>query len=168
MIGLRDWLEGRAANGIIFTTMQKFEESDEALSSRRNIVVMADEAHRSQYGFEDKVNVKTGKVTVGNARRVRNALPFATYIGFTGTPIALEDRNTREVFGNYIDIYDMTQAVEDGATVPIYYENRTAKIKLNEELLKKIDAEYEKMAGEAVRDGRLKNQSQTCLPLKQS
>ena len=93
--------------------MQKFEESEEPLSSRRNIVVIADEAHRSQYGFEDKVDAKTGKVTVGNAGRMRNALPQTTYIGFTGTPIALEDRNTREVFGNYIDIYDMTQAVSD-------------------------------------------------------
>ena len=145
VIGLRDWLEGRAANGIIFTTMQKFEESDEALSSRRNIVVMADEAHRSQYGFEDKVNVKTGKVTVGNARRVRNALPFATYIGFTGTPIALEDRNTREVFGNYIDIYDMTQAVSDGATRPIYYESRVIRLNLKQEVLDQIDETYARL-----------------------
>lgn len=98
--------------------MQKFEESDEPLNARRNIVVMADEAHRSQYGFEEKVNAKTGKITIGNARRVRDALPNATYIGFTGTPIALEDRNTLEVFGNYIDVYDMTQAVADGATRP--------------------------------------------------
>lgn len=91
-------LNPREANGIIFTTMQKFEESDEPLSTRRNVVVMADEAHRSQYGFNDKVNAKTGKVSIGNARRVRNALPNATYIGFTGTPIELEDRNTLEVY----------------------------------------------------------------------
>ena len=89
VIGLKDWIDGREANGIIFTTMQKFEESDEPLNARRNIVVMADEAHRSQYGFEEKVNAKTGKITIGNARRVRDALPNATYIGFTGTPIAL-------------------------------------------------------------------------------
>lgn len=144
-IGLRDWLDGRAANGIIFTTMQKFEERDEALSLRKNIVVMADEAHRSQYGFEDKVNSKTGKVTIGNARRVRNALPHATYIGFTGTPIALEDRNTREVFGNYIDIYDMTQAVSDGATRPIYYESRVIKLNLKPEILEQIDATYARL-----------------------
>lgn len=145
VIGLRDWLDGRAANGIIFTTMQKFEESDEALSRRRNIVVMADEAHRSQYGFGDKVNAKTGKVTIGNARRVRNALPNATYIGFTGTPIALEDRNTLEVFGNYIDIYDMTQAVSDGATRPIYYESRVIKLNLKQEVLDQIDEIYDRL-----------------------
>lgn len=144
-IGLSDWLGGREANGIIFTTMQKFEESDEPLCSRRNIVVMADEAHRSQYGFEERVNPKTGKITIGNARRVRDALPNATYIGFTGTPIELEDRNTLEVFGNYIDIYDMTQAVADGATRPIYYESRVIKLELDPEILEQIDATYEKL-----------------------
>lgn len=142
LIGLMDWLDGRSANGIIFTTMQKFEESEEPLSLRRNIIVMADEAHRSQYGFEEKVNAKTGKITIGNARRVRNALPKATYIGFTGTPIALEDRNTLEVFGNYIDIYDMSQAVEDGATRPIYYESRVIKLKLDPDIISKIDEKY--------------------------
>jgi type I restriction enzyme R subunit len=148
-VGLMNWLEGRNANGIIFTTMQKFEESDEPLSKRRNIIVMADEAHRSQYGFEEKVNAKTGKVTVGNARRVRDALPYATYIGFTGTPIELEDRNTLEVFGNYIDIYDMTQAVADGATRPIYYESRVVKLELDPDLIEKIDATYAKLAENA-------------------
>lgn len=125
--------------------MQKFEESEEPLSSRRNIVVIADEAHRSQYGFEDKVDAKTGKVTVGNAGRMRNALPQTTYIGFTGTPIALEDRNTREVFGNYIDIYDMTQAVSDGATRPIYYESRVIKLNLKPEVLEAIDETYARL-----------------------
>ncbi len=144
-IGLMNWLDGREANGIIFTTMQKFEEGDEPLSERRNIVVMADEAHRSQYGFEEKVNAKTGKLTIGNARRVHDALPNATYIGFTGTPIALEDRNTIDVFGNYIDIYDMTQAVSDGATRPIYYESRVIMLGLDESTLKKIDALYEEI-----------------------
>lgn len=144
-IGLMNWLDGREANGIIFTTMQKFEEGDEPLSKRRNIIVMADEAHRSQYGFEEKVNAKTGKLTIGNARRVHDALPNATYIGFTGTPIALEDRNTLEVFGDYIDIYDMTQAVSDGATRPIYYESRVIKLGLDESTLKKIDALYEEI-----------------------
>ena len=142
-IALMDWLDGRTANGIIFTTMQKFEESDEPLSTRRNIVVMADEAHRSQYGFEERVNAKTGKITIGNARRVRNALPHATYIGFTGTPIELEDRNTLEVFGNYIDIYDMSQAVADGATRPIYYESRVIKLELDPEIVAQIDETYE-------------------------
>ena len=149
IIGLKDWLEGRTANGIIFTTMQKFEESEEALSTRRNIIVMADEAHRGQYGLEEKVDSKTGKIIVGTARIIRNSLPNATYIGFTGTPISLKDRNTREVFGDYIDVYDMTQSVEDGATRPVYYESRVIKLHLDEETLKRIDAEYEVMANNA-------------------
>ena len=145
-IGLKDWLNGRKANGIIFTTMQKFEESDEALSERRNIIVMADEAHRGQYGLSEKFDEKTGKLKVGTARIIRNTLPNATYIGFTGTPIALKDRSTREVFGDYIDVYDMTQAVEDGATRPVYYESRVIKLNLDDETLKLIDAEYDIMA----------------------
>lgn len=148
-IGLKDWLEGRAANGIIFTTMQKFEESEEALSTRRNIIVMADEAHRGQYGLEEKVDPKTGKIIIGTARIIRNSLPNATYIGFTGTPISLKDRNTREVFGDYIDVYDMTQSVEDGATRPVYYESRVIKLHLDEATLKRIDAEYDLMANNA-------------------
>ena len=148
LIGLMNWLDGREANGIIFSTMQKFEESDEPLSKRHNIVVMADEAHRSQYGLGDKLT-KEGKLTIGNARRVRDALPNATYIGFTGTPIALDDRNTVEVFGNYIDIYDMTQAVEDGATVPIYYESRVIKLNLDQNVLDLIDKKYGELAEEA-------------------
>ena len=137
------------AGGIIFTTIHKFEESSEVLSERSNIIFMADEAHRSQYGLDGKLDRETGEWKYGMAKYMRDSLPNATFIGFTGTPIDFDDRSTVEVFGEYIDIYDMTQAVEDGATVPIYYENRTAKIKLNEELLKKIDAEYEKMVGEA-------------------
>lgn len=148
-IGLKDWLDGRQANGIIFTTMQKFEESSEPLSERRNIIVMADEAHRSQYGLKEKVDAKTGEIKVGAARIIRNSLPNATYIGFTGTPIAAKDRNTREVFGDYIDIYDMTQAVEDGATRPVYYESRVIKLKFDEETLHLIDQEYDIMANNA-------------------
>lgn len=148
-VGLKDWLDGRQANGIIFTTMQKFEESIEPLSKRRNIIVMADEAHRSQYGLKEKVNTKTGEIKVGIARTIRNSLPNATFIGFTGTPIAAEDRNTREVFGDYIDIYDMTQAVNDGATRPVYYESRVLKLKLDEDTLKLIDTEYDLMANRA-------------------
>ena len=148
-IGLKDWLEGRKANGIIFTTMQKFEESDEALSERRNIIVLADEAHRGQYGLSEKVDAASGKIKIGTARIIRNSLPNATYIGFTGTPISLKDRSTREVFGDYIDIYDMTQAVEDGATRPVYYESRVIKLKLDEETIKLIDAEYDVMANNA-------------------
>ena len=139
-------MNGREANGIIFTTMQKFEESEEPLSERRNIIVMADEAHRGQYGFSEKVDDKTGKIKTGAARIIRNCLPNATYIGFTGTPISVKDRNTREVFGDYIDIYDMTQAVEDGATRPVYYESRVVKLQLDSATLALIDKEYEIMA----------------------
>jgi type I restriction enzyme R subunit len=149
---LKTLLEGRRANGIIFTTMQKFEESDGPLSKRRNIIVMADEAHRSQYGLQEKVDVKTGEIKTGTARVIRDSLPNATYIGFTGTPIAQKDRNTREVFGDYIDIYDMTQAVEDGATRPVYYESRVIKLKFNEETLHLIDQEYDIMANNADPD----------------
>lgn len=146
---LKDLLDGRKANGIIFTTMQKFEESHEPLSHRHNIIVMADEAHRGQYGLKEKIDSKTGEIKVGMARTIRNSLPHATYIGFTGTPIAFEDRNTREVFGDYIDIYDMTQAVEDGATRPVYYESRVIKLKLDKETLALIDKEYDIMAENA-------------------
>ncbi|MCH5185338.1 MAG: type I restriction endonuclease subunit R [Oscillospiraceae bacterium] len=150
---LKNLLDGRKANGIIFTTMQKFEERGEALSERRNIIVMADEAHRGQYGLTEKIKtIKTedgelvAKKVIGTARIIRDTLPNATYIGFTGTPISAEDRNTREVFGDYIDIYDMTQAVEDGATRPVYYESRVMKLKLDENTLNRIDAEYDMMA----------------------
>lgn len=146
---LKTLLAGRQANGIIFTTMQKFEESTEPLSERKNIIVMADEAHRGQYGLKEKVDEKTGKIKIGIARIIRNSLPNATYIGFTGTPISSKDRSTREVFGEYIDIYDMTQAVEDGATRPVYYESRVIKLKFNEETLRLIDAEYEIMSENA-------------------
>lgn len=153
---LRDLLAGRQANGIIFTTMQKFEESHEALSERRNIVVMADEAHRGQYGLAEKIKMtknedgeEIAKRVVGTARIIRNSLPNATYIGFTGTPISSKDRSTREVFGDYIDIYDMTQAVEDGATRPVYYESRVIKLNLDEATLRLIDTEYEIMAHNA-------------------
>lgn len=153
---LRELLDGRKANGIFFTTMQKFTEASEALSERRNIVVMADEAHRGQYGLAEKIKItknadgeEIAKRVVGTARIIRNSLPNATYIGFTGTPISSEDRSTREVFGNYIDIYDMTQAVEDGATRPVYYESRVIKLKLDENTLKLIDKEYDLMANNA-------------------
>lgn len=153
---LRSLLAGRKANGIIFTTMQKFEESFECLSERRNIIVMADEAHRGQYGLAERIKMTTNedgeevaKRVVGTARIIRNSLPNATYIGFTGTPISSKDRSTREVFGDYIDIYDMTQAVEDGATRPVYYESRVVKLKLDEATLKLIDQEYDIMAQNA-------------------
>lgn len=150
---LKNLLAGRRANGIIFTTMQKFEESNEPLSERKNIIVMADEAHRGQYGLAEKIKItknehgdEVAKRIIGTARIIRNTLPNATYIGFTGTPISAKDRSTREVFGDYIDIYDMTQAVEDGATRPVYYESRVIKLNLDETTLKLIDKEYDLMA----------------------
>ena len=153
---LKSLLDGIQANGIIFTTMQKFEESFDCLSDRRNIIVMADEAHRGQYGLSEKIVMTKNKQgediakrVVGTARIIRNSLPNATYIGFTGTPISSKDRSTREVFGDYIDVYDMTQAVEDGATRPVYYESRVIKLKLDEDTLKLIDQEYAIMAGDA-------------------
>ena len=147
---LKELLSGREANGIIFTTMQKFEESDEPLSERRNIIVMTDEAHRGQYGFEEKVDTTTGKVSIGTARIIHNSLPNASYIGFTGTPISTKDRDTVEVFGDYIDIYDMTQAVNDGATCPVYYESRVINLNLDDVTLQALDDEYERLAEEGA------------------
>lgn len=149
-VHLKELLDGRTANGIIFTTMFKFEEREEPLSTRRNIVVMADEAHRGQYGMDERVVMSENeqgeteaRIVVGNARIIRDALPNATFIGFTGTPVSSKDRNTREVFGEYIDIYDMTQAVEDGATRPVYYESRVIHLKLDENTLALIDSTYD-------------------------
>ena len=147
---LKELLSGREANGIIFTTMQKFEESDEPLSERRNIIVMTDEAHRGHYGFEEKVDATTGKVSIGTARIIHNSLPNASYIGFTGTPISTKDRDTVEVFGDYIDIYDMTQAVNDGATCPVYYESRVINLNLDDATLQALDDEYELLAEEGA------------------
>lgn len=148
--GLFDLLNEREAGGIIFTTIQKFKpENGEmpVLTNRHNIIVIADEAHRSHYGLEAKADVETGGVKYGYAKYVRDALPNASFIGFTGTPIGIEGeaKSTVEVFGEYIDIYDMTRAVEDGATVKIYYENRIIKLEADEEELKKIDEEFEEL-----------------------
>lgn len=137
------------AGGIVFTTIHKFAESDDVINDRHNIIFLADEAHRSQYGLDEKLDRSTGEWKSGMAKHMRDALPNATFIGFTGTPIDINDKSTTEVFGDYIDIYDMTQAVDDGATVPIYYENRTAKLKLDEAALKRIDDEYSKLSAEA-------------------
>ncbi len=138
----------RASGGVIFTTLQKFGEIAEPLTTRRNVVVIADEAHRSQYGFKARVDAKTGDISYGFAKYMRDALPNASFIGFTGTPIEADDVNTPAVFGNYIDIYDISRAVEDGATVPIYYESRLARIELDEDEKPKIDAEVEKLTEE--------------------
>lgn len=142
---LRGLLKDREANGIIFTTMQNFVEPGDGqpLSARRNIVVIADEAHRGHYGFETMR--ADGTVHKGIAQIIRDNLPNATFIGFTGTPVSSRDHNTREVFGDYIDVYDMTQAVADGATRPVYYESRVIHLKLNQDLLRQIDDEYDRM-----------------------
>lgn len=145
---LKELLVGREANGIVFTTMQKFTDGDEPLCDRSNVVVMVDEAHRGQYGMTEKMD-ESGKVSVGAARVVRKALPNASYIGFTGTPVALQDRNTREIFGDYIDVYDMTQSVEDESTKPVYYESRVVALKLDEGTLAKLDAAYAEFAAQA-------------------
>lgn len=133
---LRQLLAERESGGIIFTTVQKFallngETQHPVLNERYNLVVISDEAHRSQYGFKAKLDTKTGEYKYGYAKHLRDALPGATFIGFTGTPIELGDKDTRAVFGNYVSIYDIQDAVNDGATVPIYYESRLAKIDIN-------------------------------------
>ena len=138
----------RASGGVIFTTLQKFGEIAEPLTTRRNVVVIADEAHRSQYGFKAKVDAKTGEISYGFAKYMRDALPNASFIGFTGTPIEADDVNTPAVFGNYIDVYDISRAVEDGATVPIYYESRLARIELDEDEKPKVDAEVNELTEE--------------------
>ncbi|WP_282035008.1 type I restriction endonuclease subunit R [Metabacillus indicus] len=152
------------SGGIIFTTMQKFapdegEETIETLTDRKNVIVMADEAHRSQYGFEAQVQKTKSEANVkyGYAKYLRDALPNASFIGFTGTPVELSDKNTPAVFGNYIDIYDMTQAVEDGATVKIFYESRIIKLDLPEDL--ELDEEYDEITEYQELDEREKLKS---------
>ena len=149
---LRAKLANRPSGGIVFATIQKFmpgedEDTFPVLSDRHNIVVIADEAHRTQYGFEAKLKGKPGHETyqVGYAQHLRDALPNATFVAFTGTPVSSEDRDTRAVFGDYISIYDMQQAKEDGATVAIYYESRLAKLRLKDEDLPKIDSEVDEL-----------------------
>ncbi|MEW6733260.1 MAG: type I restriction endonuclease subunit R [Acidobacteriota bacterium] len=154
---LRDMLVSRASGGIIFTTIQKFslfeeEESFPLLTTRNNIVVICDEAHRTQYGFKARVNSKTGEYEYGYAKHLRDALPKAAFIAFTGTPIAQADRDTRAVFGNDIHIYDIEQSQKDGATVPIYYESRLAKLQLKEEEKPRIDKEIEELTEDEEED----------------
>ena len=147
---LRDTLASRQSGGIIFTTIQKFallgeETSHPILSERHNIVVVSDEAHRSQYGDKAKLNSKTGKYTFGYSKHLRDALPKASFIGFTGTPISAEDKDTRAVFGDYVSIYDIQDAVDDGATVPIYYESRLAKLDINQAEIEALNDEVEEV-----------------------
>ena len=169
-VHLRTFLSNQKQNGIFFSTIQKFEESDDALSQRRDLIVIADEAHRGHYGFaetekvvrEQDGTVKT-KRSVPTARIIHDSLPKATFIGFTGTPIDAGDRSTKEVFGDYIDIYDMTQAVEDGATRPVYYESRVVKLNLKKEVLADIDKEYKRLAAEDKADSAVIAQSKRDL-----
>lgn len=144
----------RQVGGIVFSTIQKFRAEDGGIfpeiTARSNVVVMVDEAHRTQYGFEAKVT-RTGEVRYGLAYQLRQALPNAVYVGFTGTPVELVGADTRGVFGEYIDVYDISQAVEDGATVPIYYEARVARVELDEDLADQIDDEFDE-ATEGLED----------------
>jgi len=163
---LRDHLMNRPSGGIIFTTIQKFgldadEDKFPVLSDRHNVVVIADEAHRTQYGFKAKIDCQTGVIKYGLAKSLRDALPNATFLAFTGTPISQDDRDTQSVFGNYVSIYDIQQAVDDGATVPIYYESRLAKINLNQDVLPTIDAEVEELLDDEVEDDRDKEKAKS-------
>ncbi|RLB69168.1 MAG: DEAD/DEAH box helicase [Deltaproteobacteria bacterium] len=147
---LRELLAARQAGGIIFTTVQKFsllngEESHPRLSQRSNIVVISDEAHRSQYGLKARLDTKTGRYIFGYAKHLRDAIPNASFIGFTGTPISLEDKDTRAVFGDYVSIYDIQDAVDDGATVPIYYESRLAKLDIDRKTIEELNEEVEEV-----------------------
>jgi type I restriction enzyme R subunit len=147
---LRERLAARQASGIIFTTVQKFslmngEVAHPVLSERSNIVVISDEAHRSQYGLKARLDTKSGQYTFGFAKHLRDAIPKASFIGFTGTPISLEDKDTRAVFGDYVSIYDIQDAVEDGATVPIYYESRLAKLDINRDAIDELNVEIEEV-----------------------
>ena len=145
---LRDLLANRPSGGIIFTTIQKFatEEGEDkypTLTERHNVVVICDEAHRTQYGFKGRFDTKTGEIKYGLAKALRDALPKATFLAFTGTPISQDDRDTQAVFGHYVSVYDIQQAVDDGATVPIYYESRLAKLALKEPLLPQLDKQVD-------------------------
>ncbi|WP_078551314.1 type I restriction endonuclease subunit R [Bacillus alkalicellulosilyticus] len=142
---IKDLLENRKTGGIVFSTIQKFEEETGLLSDRENIIVMVDEAHRTQYGTDAKYDLATGEQKYGYAKYLRDALPNATFIAFTGTPIETTDKSTTGLFGEVIDVYDMTQAVQDGATVKIYYESRLAKVKLDETQMSEVDKEYWRM-----------------------
>ena len=139
----------RPSGGVVFTTIQKFTESHGVVSERANVVVMADEAHRSQYGF-----------VVGGARWMRNALPNATFAGFTGTPLERDDRNTSHVFGEYTDVYDIRQAVEDGATKPLYYESRIIKLTIDEAGARTAEEELRKRQQRTPRERTLQSRSE--------
>ena len=159
-------LKDLQTGGIIFTTIQKFEEGTGLLSERENIIVITDEAHRSQYG-DEHWDVKAERMKKGFSLLMREALPNASFIGFTGTPISEADRDTKEVFGDYIDVYDMTQAVEDGATRPVYYESRVVNLNLNEEVLKKLDEEFDRLADEGATEEQINKARQDHSGIRQ-
>ena len=152
------------SGGVIFTTIQKFEENEEdpVLTDRNNVIVIADEAHRSQYGFDPTIKQTDNKAKTkyGYAKYMRDALPNASYIGFTGTPIELDDRNTPAVFGGYIDVYDMTRAVKDEMTVKIYYESKIVQVDLPEEEKKRLDNRIDDLTAGAVAEEREKYKSE--------
>lgn len=163
---LREHLMNRPSGGIIFTTIQKFgldadEDKFPVLTDRHNIVVIADEAHRTQYGFKAKIDGESGAIKYGLAKSLRDALPNATFLAFTGTPISHDDRDTQAVFGEYVSIYDIQQAVDDGATVPIYYESRLAKINLDHTTLPTIDDEVEDILESETADEREKERAKS-------
>lgn len=153
---LYELLEKRKSHGIIFANIQKFKDREQLITNRSDVIVISDEAHRTQSNTKTKVDTETGELKLGFAAIVRKLLPNAAFIGFTGTPIEQDDNDTREVFGNYIDIYDMTQAVEDGATVPVYYESRLVKLDLDENTLRLLDDEYDKLAEEGAEEQDIK------------
>lgn len=152
-------LQGRQSGGIIFTTIQKFEEGDTPLSPRRNIIVMSDEAHRSQYG-EEHLDAQSQRMKKGFSQKMREALPGASFIGFTGTPISDRDRDTEEVFGHYIDIYDMSQAVDDGATRPVYYESRVVNLRLDDDTMKLLNDEFDHLGDEGATEEQIRKAKQ--------
>ena len=156
---LASLLLGRKSGGIIFTTIQKFEEGDTALSTRRNIIVMTDEAHRSQYG-DEHWDAKSLTMKKGFSQKMREALPGASFIGFTGTPISDRDRDTEEVFGQYIDVYDMSQAVDDGATRPVYYESRVVNLNLDDDTMRLLNDEFDHLKDEGATDEQIKRAKQ--------
>lgn len=156
---LGEILRDRKSGGIVFTTIQKFEEGDTALSDRRNIIVMTDEAHRSQYG-DEHWDAQSQTMKKGFSQKMREALPNASFIGFTGTPVSERDRDTEEVFGSYIDVYDMSQAVDDGATRPIYYESRVVNLNLDEKTMKLLDEEFDRLSDDGATDEQIKRAKQ--------
>lgn len=152
-------LQGRQSGGIIFTTIQKFEEGDTPLSPRRNIIVMSDEAHRSQYG-DEHWDAQSQRMKKGFSQKMREALPGASFIGFTGTPISDRDRDTEEVFGHYIDIYDMSQAVDDGATRPVYYESRVVNLRLDDDTMELLNDEFAHLGDEGATEEQIRKAKQ--------